>query len=190
MNADLSRPIRVVMFGGPYLQPAAVEFAALLEKHPEIELLLVLCQGTGQGFRHRLGNLVRRRGLAAAPVLALEWVTTFRSFLRDPRVARSRSHAVRALAKVATVLDVHVSDVLERVRAARPDLGVIYGAPILRPELYEIPVFGTLGIHHGRLPEYRGKKTTFWEMYNGEAVAGVAIQRCWASVSTWRRSWT
>jgi methionyl-tRNA formyltransferase len=79
---------------------------------------------------------------------------------------------------------VHVSDVLERVRAARPDLGVIYGAPILRPELFEIPEFGTLGIHHGRLPEYRGKKTTFWEMYNGEAVAGVAIQRVNRGIDT------
>lgn len=113
---------------------------ALLEQHPEIELLFVLCQGTGQGFRHRLGNLVRRRGLAAVPVLALEWVTAFRSFVRDPRVTRDRSHAARALAKIVAVPDVHASDVLERVRAARPDLGVIYGAPILQPELYEIPV--------------------------------------------------
>jgi folate-dependent phosphoribosylglycinamide formyltransferase PurN len=184
MNADLGGPIRVVMFGGPYLHAAAVEFAALLEQHPEIELLFVLCQGTGQGFRHRLGNLVRRRGLAAVPVLALEWVTAFRSFVRDPRAARGRSHAARALAKIVTVPDVHASDVLERVRAARPDLGVIYGAPILQPELYEIPAFGTLGIHHGRLPRYRGKKTTFWEMYNGEAVAGVAIQRVNRGIDT------
>jgi methionyl-tRNA formyltransferase len=36
---------------------------------------------------------------------------------------------------------------------------------------------GTLGIHHGKVPEYRGNKTAFWAMYNGELVAGVTIQK-------------
>jgi methionyl-tRNA formyltransferase len=43
--------------------------------------------------------------------------------------------------------------------------------------LFGIPAQGTLGIHHGRLPRYRGKKTTFWAMYHGEPTVGVAIQR-------------
>jgi methionyl-tRNA formyltransferase len=63
------------------------------------------------------------------------------------------------------------------VCALSPDLGLIYGSPILKPELYEIPRLGTLGIHHGKVPEYRGNKTTFWAMYNGEPVAGVTIQK-------------
>ncbi len=66
---------------------------------------------------------------------------------------------------------------LEQVCALEPDLGLIYGSPILKPELFEIPRLGTLGIHHGKVPEYRGNKTTFWAMYNGEPVAGVTIQR-------------
>jgi methionyl-tRNA formyltransferase len=56
-------------------------------------------------------------------------------------------------------------------------LGLIYGSPILKPELFEIPRCGTLGIHHGKVPAYRGNKTTFWAMYNGEATAGVTIQK-------------
>jgi methionyl-tRNA formyltransferase len=66
---------------------------------------------------------------------------------------------------------------LSRIARLRPDLGAVYGGPILRPELFRIPALGTLGIHHGRLPHYRGKKTTFWAMYNGEETVGVAIQR-------------
>jgi methionyl-tRNA formyltransferase len=54
---------------------------------------------------------------------------------------------------------------------------LVYGGPILKPELFQIPVFGTFGIHHGRVPEYRGKKTTFWAMFNGEREVGVTIQR-------------
>jgi methionyl-tRNA formyltransferase len=67
--------------------------------------------------------------------------------------------------------------VLEQVFCLNPDLGLIYGSPILRPELFEIPKLGTLGIHHGKVPEYRGNKTTFWAMYNGERTAGVTIQK-------------
>jgi methionyl-tRNA formyltransferase len=54
----------------------------------------------------------------------------------------------------------------------------------LRAELFEIPALGTLGIHHGRVPQYRGKKTTFWEIYNGERTAGVTIQRVNRGIDT------
>jgi len=172
------------MFGGPYLQPGAVEFAALLQKHPDIELLFILCEGAGQAFRHRLGNLVRRRGFAAAPVLAMELAAAFRRFVNSPGAALDRSSTADVHAKIVSVRDIHAGAVLDRVRASRADLGVIYGAPILRPELFEIPASGTLGIHHGRLPHYRGKKTTFWEMYNGENVAGVTIQRVDRGIDT------
>jgi methionyl-tRNA formyltransferase len=86
--------------------------------------------------------------------------------------------------RVSFVPDVHAPQVLARVRELDPDLGLIYGGPILKPELFDIPRFGTLGIHHGRLPEYRGRKTTFWEMQRGEETAGVTIQRINAGVDT------
>jgi methionyl-tRNA formyltransferase len=54
----------------------------------------------------------------------------------------------------------------------------------LKPELFEKPRRGTLGIHHGKVPEYRGNKTTFWAMYNGEQVAGVTIQKVNAGLDT------
>jgi methionyl-tRNA formyltransferase len=75
------------------------------------------------------------------------------------------------------VMDIHAPNVLEKVCDLHPELGLIYGSPILKPELFEIPTMGTLGIHHGKVPEYRGNKTTFWAMYNGERVAGVTIQK-------------
>jgi methionyl-tRNA formyltransferase len=74
-------------------------------------------------------------------------------------------------------VNIHAPEVLEQISELQPDLGLIYGSPILKPELFEIPKFGTLGIHHGRVPEYRGSKTTFWMMYNGERCVGVTIQK-------------
>ncbi len=99
----------------------------------------------------------------------------------DPGHHRRRREA---LAAIELVHDVHAASVIERVRRLAPDLGLIYGGPILRPELIGIPRLGTLGIHHGRLPEYRGKKTTFWEIYHGEREAYVTIQRVDAGIDT------
>jgi folate-dependent phosphoribosylglycinamide formyltransferase PurN len=185
MTRDLGRPIRVIVFGGPYLHPAAVEFVARVEAHDQIDLLAVLCEGPGIGLRPRLANLWRRRGLMAIAVVATELSSTLYQALRHPVASRAhRRHAQRALAKAVSVPDIHAADVLERVRTWSPELGLVYGAPILKPELFQIPRFGTLGIHHGRVPDYRGKKTTFWEMYHDEAVAGVTIQRINPGIDT------
>lgn len=178
MSSSLARPIRAVYFAGPYLEPAARRFVAMLERHPDIELVLGLCEGEGAGFGHRFRNLWRRRGPLAFAVLGVEWFEAAVAFLRAPQeTLAARRDARPALARFETVHDVHATEVIARLRALAPDLGVIYGGPILKPEVFEIPVLGTLGIHHGRAPQYRGKKTTFWEVYNGERAAGIIIQR-------------
>ena len=73
-------------------------------------------------------------------------------------------------------------------RASDPEAAekIFYGGPILKPALFEIPTLGTLGIHHGKLPAYRGKKTTFWAMFNDEPSAGVTIQSVNAGLDTGR----
>jgi len=183
--AALDRPIRVVLFCGPYLEPGAVRFAVMVNEHPDVDLVAGLCQGEGEGVRHRLANLWRRRGLLALPVLMLELASSLLRIARNPRGAISfRRRAARALARFSTVPDIHAPEVLQRVRDLVPDLGLVYGAPILKPVLFEIPALGTLGIHHGKVPEYRGKKTTFWAMYHGERTAGVTIQRLSAGIDT------
>jgi hypothetical protein len=185
VSTALTRPIRVVYFAGPYLEPAAMRFVAMLEAHPEVDLVLGLCQGEGAGYGHRLRNLWRRRGLLAMPVLAIDLLEALSEFIRAPRESLARRRlAGPALARFETVPDVHAPQVLERLQSLAPDLGVIYGGPILKPELFEIPALGTLGIHHGRVPKYRGKKTTFWEVYNGERVAGITIQRLGRGLDT------
>jgi hypothetical protein len=185
MIPPLDRPIRIVYFAGPYLEASAVQFITMLDEHPDIELVLGLCQGDGTGAWHRFRNLWRRRGLVAFAVLGQELAATLWHFLRQPRRFHDlRRRSARALSRFLTVPDIHAPEVLDRVRAADPDLGVVYGAPLLKAALFALPRFGTLGIHHGRAPEYRGKKTTFWEMYNGERAAGVTIQRVSPGIDT------
>ena len=185
MNAPLGRPIRVVFFGGRYLQPVEAQFAAMLDEHPEIDLVLGVCEGEGFGVRQRLHDLWRRRGWLAPLIMITDTLRACGRFLLQPQPTLSwRRRTARALQKFMSVPDVHAPEVLAQVRAAAPDLGVIYGAPILEPALFEIPALGTLGIHHGRVPQYRGKKTTFWEIYHGERVAGVTIQHVERGIDT------
>lgn len=185
MSLTAERPIRVVLFGGAYLDGPAKHFALCLEADPRIDLVGVLCQAPAAGPAYRWRELWRRRGVFALGVVWRNALAAACRRLADPRLALEHRRLESQLApRLLTVPDVHAPDVREMVRNWRPELGAVYGGPILRPTLFGIPEFGTLGIHHGRVPEYRGRKTTFWEIYNGEPVAGVTIQRIDAGIDT------
>lgn len=174
-------PVRTVLFADPFLAASADEFVCRLLEHRSIELLAVYCQGPGAGGPARLRDLWRRRGPLGLVIALQEAVGGFARIVLRPERHRRRRHA---LSRIRFVEDLHASEILEQVTHLDADLGLVYGGPILKPELFRIPRFGTLGIHHGKLPEYRGKKTTFWEMFNGEQSAGVTIQRIDAGLDT------
>jgi folate-dependent phosphoribosylglycinamide formyltransferase PurN len=178
-EVELNQPIRVVMFGsGPELNPDAKQFLCRLQQHPEIDFLGAFCQAQSRSWRAVFLDLWKRRSWLAIPLFA-SWVSD--KIMRFLMRSREEITLQRSLKKMSNrihfIPDIHAPNVLEQVCALKPDLGLIYGSPILKPELFEIPVLGTLGIHHGKVPEYRGNKTTFWAMYNGERVAGVTIQK-------------
>ncbi|MEZ5853659.1 MAG: formyltransferase family protein [Hyphomicrobiaceae bacterium] len=58
-----------------------------------------------------------------------------------------------------------------------PDLGVIAGTYILKPATFEIPRLGSINLHSGQVPQYRGAAPAFWELYNGETHVGITIHR-------------
>ena len=178
-QTGLERPIRVVMFGsGPDLNRDAKQFLCRLEDHPEIELLAAYCQAESQSLDAVFNDLRQRRGWLALPLFVIWIANKIFPFLLAPGQEIRIKRALEGISdRIHFVPDIHAQEVLDRVRGLKPDLGLIYGSPILRPELFEIPGMGTLGIHHGKLPEYRGNKTTFWAMYNGEPMAGVTIQK-------------
>jgi folate-dependent phosphoribosylglycinamide formyltransferase PurN len=178
--------IRVVVFSsGPVLERGVKQFLLRLAKHPEIELVGVFVQSKNRSYSFVIKDLWRRRGLLAIPLLGLQFLKRAAEFLADPGAERTMGRVLAGLSnRIQHVPDIHAVEVLEQLRALKPDLGLIYGSPILKPVLFEIPALGTLGIHHGKMPEYRGKKTTFWAAYNGEETAGVTIQRINAGLDT------
>ncbi|MBL6706551.1 MAG: hypothetical protein ISQ06_10585 [Planctomycetaceae bacterium] len=61
------------------------------------------------------------------------------------------------------------SEVTERrIREFSPDVLLVCVAPILRPNIFTIPPHGTINVHHGLVPFYRGEHTLFWPLYYRE----------------------
>jgi folate-dependent phosphoribosylglycinamide formyltransferase PurN len=182
----LERQISGVVFsGGPVLERGVKQFLVRLEEHPEIELLACICQSRGQSFQAVVEDLWQRRGLLAIPLYLIQTVNRLWRYLAYFKTEQELIKKLRKLAdRIHYVTDIHAKHVLDQVQKLAPDIGLIYGSPILKPELFEIPRFGTLGIHHGKVPEYRGKKTTFWAIFNGERTAGVTIQKVNAGLDT------
>ena len=68
-----------------------------------------------------------------------------------------------------------------------PDVVVSIGAArIIKPTALAVPRLGSLNVHNGTLPRYRGHFGTFWEVLEGEQRFGVSIHEMTASVDSGR----
>jgi methionyl-tRNA formyltransferase len=65
---------------------------------------------------------------------------------------------------------------IERVRKLRPDLIVVAGYHRIIPKaILDIPPLGTINVHAGLLPAYRGPCTWKWAIMNGETTTGLTV---------------
>jgi len=83
-------------------------------------------------------------------------------------LARCNVHVVR-------VADIHAESSLVAVREFAPALGLSLAAPILRPSLFELPHLGTINLHKGKLPEFRGMPPAFWELWTDQSSVGCSV---------------
>lgn len=70
------------------------------------------------------------------------------------------------------------------VQQLAPDLGIALGGPMLKACVFELPRLGTINLHKGRLPNYRGMPPAFWEMNNGESTVGCTVHKVEAGLDT------
>ena len=66
-------------------------------------------------------------------------------------------------------------DAMKVLDSLKPDLMVVDGGSILKPNFFERPRYGTINLHCGKLPDYRGMPPAFWELYHGEPEVGVSV---------------
>lgn len=53
------------------------------------------------------------------------------------------------------------------IKESSPDIVIQAGAGILKENIFSIPKYGTLNVHHGFAPEIRGIKSTYWCLHYG-----------------------
>ena len=75
-------------------------------------------------------------------------------------------------------------DSIELMRQANADLGVVLGTNILKESVFTIPRRGSINLHQGLAPYYRGCPAIFWELFNGEREIGLTIHFVESKVDT------
>lgn len=86
--------------------------------------------------------------------------------------------------QIFTCSNLHDNEALEKVRLFQPNLGISLAAPILKPSLFTIPLLGTINLHKGKVPLYRGMPPAFWELWNGEREVGCTIHKMETGLDT------
>jgi len=78
--------------------------------------------------------------------------------------------------KIILVENVNSAEFVESTRKFKPDLiiSVRFGQ-IFKQEIIDIPKFGTINLHSGILPKYRGILASFWSILNGERNIGTTL---------------
>ena len=173
---------KIVVFTSNPSWSVCAGIAAIAQAMPEVEWLIVSHAPPRRPMallESQIRNL-RRDGIRWLLYQARELLRLL--FHREGApVARGLPGYTRTLAvfgsrgRVERVKDIHAPETLDAIRAFAPDLGLSIAAPILRKALFTIPRLGSLNLHKGRLPDYRGMPPAFWELSHGERTVGCSV---------------
>lgn len=61
--------------------------------------------------------------------------------------------------------DLNTRTGVEALEKLSPDILITCRAPLLKPEIINVPAIAALNIHYGIAPHYRGNDTLFWPLY-------------------------
>ncbi len=124
------------------------------------------------------------RGLATLPVLLDAGHELAFAVLPPGRDAIAA--ACREMGVATRIIEnVNADTFVAEVRDADAELAVIAGySTIFKRPLIAAPRHGTINLHGGRLPEYRGGSPLNWQIINGESSAGISVIRVDAGIDT------
>lgn len=69
----------------------------------------------------------------------------------------------------------HTPESIKLLKKQNADLGILYGTNIIKEAVFSIPRLGSINLHQGLAPFYRGGPTVFWELFNGEKELGITV---------------
>lgn len=73
-------------------------------------------------------------------------------------------------------MKVNASEFIEKMRQLSADIFILAGYnQILKRDIINIPVKGTINLHGGKLPDYKGVAPINWQIIKGEKIGGCCI---------------
>lgn len=169
--------------------------AALADEFPKIQFTIFLQvpkKKLNQIIYNQFRNL-RHHGWRWIPYQASEILSLFSGKFKSaqmPSIDRpGQTFTLEALKKnpqidIKTFTNINGSESSEFLKSLSADLGIALSAPILKKELFDIPKFGTINLHKGHLPDYRGMPPAFWELKNNENTVGCTIHKVEAGLDS------
>lgn len=171
-TAGREAPLRVVVLT---CEGLGIPTAAALESLTGVEVVAVMNSPHRKLTLGRKLRKVWRAGGAAAFVK----IAARRARTLAQRIGGSKRAGSGEMPRctVHEVADLHSDECLALLRELRPDVAVVDGTYILKPVLFDLPAFGSINLHCGRVPEYRGSPPAFWELYDGADQVGITVHR-------------
>ena len=165
----------------PFSRRMATRVVLLTKRYPLAEILEQRIAATGclvgvvheqpqsgwRGIHREAKRLVKRSGVARTlDVLAYQvYQRLFRAaHLRRAIATLARPPFARVDVPRRSFPTLNAPDAREAIRALAPDLMIVLGTGILKPETFGLAPL-TVNLHCGVLPEYRGHDSTFWAVY-------------------------
>jgi Formyl transferase len=153
--------------------PRGIASRLLARGKADVELV-VLDESPGPSARRKLRKL-RRVGWTAAPVgLALR-----RAYARAQGSLPHVAELGVPLLRVPTL-----NGAAARAALAGIDLALSLDNTLISDATFSTPDRGTINVHHGAVPEYRGGPPVFWELADGLATVGFTIHQIDAGIDT------
>jgi hypothetical protein len=171
--------VRVVLLTASAHGPAA-RFLARKPLLPGVELTaIVLDAGTSVDRRARRRTQLRKLRRLGPGVIPVALV------LRRLYAGLEGEQSVEAFGiPVRRVPTLNGPEAQTVLRELAPDLAISLHNRILREPTFSIPRLGTINVHHGAIPEYRGMPPVFWELADGREAVGFTIHRIDAGIDT------
>src|SRR5579863_9423611 len=180
---------------------AAIESVCRL---PHIKPGAVLLDTSSAGAAARFKNLrrnSRKEGYSYVLRRGVSALVSATGALMDRSSHRAEAHSIlaRAFPGVSFTLkdlcnkldmpliaagDLNSPEAIERIRQTNADLGIVLGTRILKRPAFSAPRLGSINLHKGAVPDYRGMPPGFWEIYNQEKCAGVTVHYVDESLDT------
>lgn len=190
---DCSSPRKLVVFTANLAYSVRKGIVCIDEAVPNLQWL-ILVQAPPRTLRRLARNQwanLRRNGWRWIPYqMADAWQRVVARTARTPRPAdpgfKFTGQALRARpnVRIVQVANLHEEQALSEMQDFAPDLGLSLAAPILRQPLFGLPRLGSINLHKGRLPDYRGMPPAFWELWNDEHEVGCSVHRVDAKLDT------